>query len=161
MMKEKFHTWIPSIPIHTWMVSLMWLLQVWNVLAEHWALSMHTWAIFTWQFKIFINQISNVMKIINMEQVVANVPSFFRCPISGELMKSPVTLCTGFTWDLCSIPRWLDDTISTWPIGAVVTTGEDAAALVAEYPLQCSECGKDSVWKREEKQWPLDPRAVE
>ncbi|XP_068669596.1 E3 ubiquitin-protein ligase PUB23-like [Aristolochia californica] len=35
------------------------------------------------------------------------VPSFFICPISLEIMKDPVTLSTGMTFDRESIQRWL------------------------------------------------------
>ncbi|XP_073127400.1 U-box domain-containing protein 28-like [Henckelia pumila] len=35
------------------------------------------------------------------------VPSLFRCPISMDVMKSPVSLCTGVTYDRSSIETWL------------------------------------------------------
>ncbi|XP_073020438.1 U-box domain-containing protein 28-like [Primulina eburnea] len=35
------------------------------------------------------------------------VPSLFRCPISMDVMKSPVSLCTGVTYDRTSIETWL------------------------------------------------------
>lgn len=38
----------------------------------------------------------------------ATPPSFFQCPISLEVMRSPVSLCTGVTYDRSSIQRWLD-----------------------------------------------------
>ncbi|ESQ48028.1 hypothetical protein EUTSA_v10020785mg [Eutrema salsugineum] len=43
------------------------------------------------------------------------VPSFFRCPISLDVMKSPVSLCTGVTYDRASIQRWLDGGNNTCP----------------------------------------------
>lgn len=43
------------------------------------------------------------------------VPSFFRCPISLDVMKSPVSLCTGVTYDRSSIQRWLDNGNNTCP----------------------------------------------
>ncbi|KAI4345118.1 hypothetical protein L6164_012275 [Bauhinia variegata] len=43
------------------------------------------------------------------------VPSFFRCPISLDVMKSPVSLCTGVTYDRSSIQRWLDNGHNTCP----------------------------------------------
>ncbi|KAJ6377953.1 hypothetical protein OIU78_028228 [Salix suchowensis] len=43
------------------------------------------------------------------------VPSFFRCPISLDVMKSPVSLCTGVTYDRTSIQRWLDSGNNTCP----------------------------------------------
>lgn len=35
------------------------------------------------------------------------VPALFKCPISLEPMQDPVTLCTGQTYDRCSIEPWL------------------------------------------------------
>lgn len=43
------------------------------------------------------------------------VPSFFRCPISLDVMTSPVSLCTGVTYDRASIQRWLDGGNNTCP----------------------------------------------
>ncbi|KAJ1270951.1 hypothetical protein BS78_06G090600 [Paspalum vaginatum] len=43
------------------------------------------------------------------------VPSFFRCPISLDVMRSPVSLCTGVTYDRASIQRWLDSGNTTCP----------------------------------------------
>ncbi|XP_077234424.1 E3 ubiquitin-protein ligase PUB23-like [Tasmannia lanceolata] len=36
-----------------------------------------------------------------------DVPHYFLCPISLEIMKDPVTLCTGITYDRSSIERWI------------------------------------------------------
>ncbi|KAH7512255.1 hypothetical protein FEM48_Zijuj12G0071000 [Ziziphus jujuba var. spinosa] len=36
-----------------------------------------------------------------------DVPSFFLCPISLQMMKDPVTVCTGITYDRESIEKWL------------------------------------------------------
>ncbi|EOA32712.1 hypothetical protein CARUB_v10016015mg [Capsella rubella] len=43
------------------------------------------------------------------------VPSFFKCPISLDVMTSPVSLCTGVTYDRASIQRWLDGGNNTCP----------------------------------------------
>lgn len=43
------------------------------------------------------------------------VPALFKCPISLELMKDPVTLCTGQTYDRCSIAPWLAKGHTTCP----------------------------------------------
>jgi hypothetical protein len=37
------------------------------------------------------------------------VPPYFLCPISLEIMRDPVTLATGITYDRSSIERWLFD----------------------------------------------------
>ncbi|KAG8378106.1 hypothetical protein BUALT_Bualt08G0103700 [Buddleja alternifolia] len=40
-------------------------------------------------------------------QLYVTVPSLFRCPISMDVMKSPVSLSTGVTYDRSSIEKWL------------------------------------------------------
>ncbi|KAL3735515.1 hypothetical protein ACJRO7_024612 [Eucalyptus globulus] len=49
------------------------------------------------------------------EQLHINVPSLFRCPISLDVMRSPVSLCTGVTYDRSSIQRWLESGHQTCP----------------------------------------------
>ncbi|KAI4365519.1 hypothetical protein MLD38_021498 [Melastoma candidum] len=49
------------------------------------------------------------------EDLHVNVPTHFRCPISLDIMKSPVSLCTGITYDRSSIQRWLDSGHDTCP----------------------------------------------
>ncbi|KAE8665991.1 U-box domain-containing protein 27 [Hibiscus syriacus] len=49
------------------------------------------------------------------DDLYITVPSLFRCPISLDVMKSPVSLCTGVTYDRASIQRWLDSGNNTCP----------------------------------------------
>lgn len=49
----------------------------------------------------------------NME---LTIPSHFRCPISLDLMKDPVTLSTGITYDRESIEKWIDGGNHTCPM---------------------------------------------
>jgi hypothetical protein len=44
------------------------------------------------------------------------IPTHFRCPISLDLMKDPVTLCTGITYDRESIEKWIDSGNQTCPV---------------------------------------------
>ncbi|KAI4320269.1 hypothetical protein MLD38_033767 [Melastoma candidum] len=44
------------------------------------------------------------------------VPAHFRCPISLDLMKDPVTLCTGITYDRESIEQWIESGNGTCPV---------------------------------------------
>ncbi|XWS75352.1 hypothetical protein CRYUN_Cryun01aG0079400 [Craigia yunnanensis] len=44
------------------------------------------------------------------------IPTHFRCPISLDLMKDPVTLCTGITYDRDSIERWIEAGNETCPV---------------------------------------------
>ncbi|GFY91253.1 CYS, MET, PRO, and GLY protein 2 [Actinidia rufa] len=49
------------------------------------------------------------------DDLYISVPTFFKCPISLDVMKSPVSLCTGVTYDRSSIQRWLDSGHNTCP----------------------------------------------
>eukprot|EP01018_Ginkgo_biloba_P004766 Gb_08792 [translate_table: standard] len=44
-----------------------------------------------------------------------SVPDEFKCPISLDLMKDPVIVATGHTYDRASISQWLDSGHSTCP----------------------------------------------
>ncbi|CAA3026694.1 U-box domain-containing 21-like [Olea europaea subsp. europaea] len=45
-----------------------------------------------------------------------SIPTHFRCPISLDLMKDPVTLSTGITYDRESIEKWIDAGNITCPV---------------------------------------------
>ncbi|KAK7271179.1 hypothetical protein RJT34_26858 [Clitoria ternatea] len=49
----------------------------------------------------------------NIELVI---PNHFRCPISLDMMKDPVTLSTGITYDRESVERWFDEGNITCPV---------------------------------------------
>ncbi|XP_016463515.1 U-box domain-containing protein 21-like [Nicotiana tabacum] len=44
------------------------------------------------------------------------IPSHFLCPISLDLMKDPVTLCTGISYDRENIEKWIEAKNSTCPV---------------------------------------------
>ncbi|KAJ4827729.1 hypothetical protein Tsubulata_039368 [Turnera subulata] len=44
------------------------------------------------------------------------IPNNFRCPISLDLMKDPVTMSSGITYDRQSIERWIEDGNVTCPL---------------------------------------------
>ncbi|KAJ0764749.1 putative U box domain, armadillo-like helical, Zinc finger, RING/FYVE/PHD-type [Helianthus annuus] len=67
------------------------------------------------------NKIKN-KKLPDVE-VEVTVPELFRCPISLELMKDPVTLSTGITYDRENVERWIyEDGKNTCPVTGVVLT---------------------------------------
>ncbi|KAL8477293.1 hypothetical protein ACS0TY_029545 [Phlomoides rotata] len=68
-----------------------------------------------------------------MDDLYVTVPSYFRCPISLDVMKSPVSLCTGVTYDRSSIQRWLDGGNNTCPATMQVLHNKD---LIPNYTLQ-------------------------
>lgn len=53
------------------------------------------------------------------------IPTHFRCPISLDLMKDPVTLSTGITYDRESIEKWIRDGNQTCPVTNQVLTNFD------------------------------------
>ncbi|CAN6997177.1 unnamed protein product [Brassica oleracea var. botrytis] len=74
------------------------------------------------------------------------VPSLFRCPISLDVMRSPVSLCTGVTYDRASIQRWLDGGNNTCPATMQILRTKD---FVPNLTLQrLIKAWSDSVGRR-------------
>ncbi|KAF2284975.1 hypothetical protein GH714_033954 [Hevea brasiliensis] len=69
------------------------------------------------------------------DDLCIKVPSFFRCQISLDVMKSPVSLCTGVTYDRTSIQRWLDSGNNTCPATMQVLKSKE---LVPTAPYNAS-----------------------
>ncbi|CAK7346808.1 unnamed protein product [Dovyalis caffra] len=59
------------------------------------------------------------------DELCITVPSLFRCPISLDVMNSPVSLCTGVTYDRSSIQHWLDSGHDTCPATMQVLSSKD------------------------------------
>ena len=53
------------------------------------------------------------------------IPIHFRCPVSLDLMKDPVTLPTGITYDRDSIEKWVEAGSKTCPVTKQVLTNFD------------------------------------
>lgn len=53
------------------------------------------------------------------------IPNHFRCPVSLDLMKDPVTLPTGITYDRGSIEKWVEAGNKTCPVTNQVLTTFD------------------------------------
>ncbi|CAI9110280.1 OLC1v1010274C1 [Oldenlandia corymbosa var. corymbosa] len=45
-----------------------------------------------------------------------SIPTHFRCPVSLDIMKDPVTLSTGITYDRDSIEKWIEAGNQTCPV---------------------------------------------
>ncbi|KAI3507262.1 hypothetical protein L1887_22168 [Cichorium endivia] len=60
-----------------------------------------------------------------INELYLSVPSFFKCPISMDVMRSPVSLCTGVTYDRSSIQQWLDSGHNTCPATMQVLNSTD------------------------------------
>ncbi|KAK9096968.1 hypothetical protein Sjap_022465 [Stephania japonica] len=57
-----------------------------------------------------------VVVVDALDVVGVQVPWHFRCPISLELMRDPVTVCTGQTYDRSSIESWVATGNTTCPV---------------------------------------------
>ncbi|XAR73575.1 Ubiquitin--protein ligase [Bertholletia excelsa] len=57
----------------------------------------------------------NGLADVNLETELT-IPTHFRCPITLDLMKDPVTLPTGITYDRESIERWIEAGNQTCPV---------------------------------------------
>lgn len=67
-----------------------------------------------------------VRALVGLQRGELTVPAHFRCPISLELMKDPVTLPTGITYDRHSIETWLEAGHETCPVtNRPVAGGQD------------------------------------
>ncbi|WJX43382.1 hypothetical protein P8452_30494 [Trifolium repens] len=65
------------------------------------------------------------------------VPSDYRCPISLELMRDPVVVATGQTYDRGSIKLWMDSGHNTCPKTALEATRMTATFLVNKLTNGC------------------------
>lgn len=54
--------------------------------------------------------------LLNLKMDQLNIPTHFLCPISLDLMKDPVTLSSGITYDRKSIEKWLEEGNFTCPV---------------------------------------------
>ncbi|KAL4575635.1 hypothetical protein LXL04_022486 [Taraxacum kok-saghyz] len=71
------------------------------------------------------NKIKKGSKLVDVD-VEVTIPDNFRCPISLELMKDPVTLSTGITYDRESVEKWIyEDGKHICPVTGVSLTSLD------------------------------------
>ncbi|KAG0447115.1 hypothetical protein HPP92_028487 [Vanilla planifolia] len=89
------------------------------------------------------------------------IPEHFRCPISLDLMKDPVTAPTGITYDRQSIERWLDMGNATCP---VTNTTLHAENLIPNHTIRrmiqnwCVENSSHGIERVPTPRIPLTPR---
>eukprot|EP00250_Pteridium_aquilinum_P001727 c11933_g1_i1 orf=280-1461(-) len=75
------------------------------------------------------------------------VPPSFRCPISLEVMKDPVTLSTGHTYDRANIEKWLRAGHKTCPVTMIPLQDASLIPNVIVRRLIQAWCA-DNGWKR-------------
>lgn len=95
---------------------------------------------------------------------VPNIPPYFRCPITFNLMGDPVSLCTGVSYDRESIERWLDEGHNTCPVTMQVLQDQ---ALIPNHTLRrliqdwCVVNGARGVDRIPTPKIPAEPRQVQ
>ncbi|KAK7370132.1 hypothetical protein VNO80_12189 [Phaseolus coccineus] len=83
------------------------------------------------------------------EEVVT--PNHFRCPVSLELMKDPVTLCTGITYDRQSIETWFDQGGFTCPLTNHLVSNFDLIPnhtlriIIQDWCVENQRCGVQRI----------------
>ncbi|KAI9080049.1 hypothetical protein K1719_030279 [Acacia pycnantha] len=103
----------------------------------------------------------NKNRNLNLELVT---PNQFICPVSLDLMKDPVTLSTGITYDRASIERWLEDGNFTCPVTNQILTSFD---LVPNQSLRvliqdwCVENRRFGIERIPTPRIPVSPSQVE
>ncbi|KAC9903986.1 hypothetical protein E3N88_45102 [Mikania micrantha] len=66
---------------------------------------------------------NKIKKPVSVELDPVTIPELFRCPISHELMKDPVILSTGISYDRNNIEKWIyEDGNHTCPVTGVALT---------------------------------------
>ncbi|KAL0911999.1 hypothetical protein M5K25_017940 [Dendrobium thyrsiflorum] len=58
---------------------------------------------------------SSSWSVATSPAIASNIPDEFRCPITLDLMKDPVVLASGHTYDRCSISQWINSGHQTCP----------------------------------------------
>lgn len=63
--------------------------------------------------------------MVRRDELYITVPNLFRCPISMDVMRSPVSLSTGVTYERSSIQHWLDAGHDTCPATMQILQSKD------------------------------------
>ncbi|GMI66116.1 hypothetical protein like AT5G37490 [Hibiscus trionum] len=71
--------------------------------------------ILSWKNRRALNKKNNNHRLCEDLDAEINIPTHFRCPSSLDLMKDPVTICTGITYDRENIERWIEAGNETCP----------------------------------------------
>lgn len=90
---------------------------------------------------------SNGQAYSNLNPLSPAAPNDFRCPISLELMKDPVIICTGQTYERACIRKWLEAGHGTCPktqqslFSSTLTPNYALSSLISHW---CEENGVES-----------------
>lgn len=85
------------------------------------------------------------------QDIELTIPIHFKCPISLDLMKDPVTLSTGITYDRESIERWIEAGNFTCPVTNQVLRTTDQIPnhsirkMIQDWCVQNKSCGVERI----------------
>ncbi|KNA10445.1 hypothetical protein SOVF_144230 [Spinacia oleracea] len=71
---------------------------------------------------------------LTREKMATELPEYFKCPISLDIMSDPVILSSGHTFDRSSIQRWIDSGHRTCPITKLPLP--DTPSLIPNHALR-------------------------
>ncbi|KAH7533985.1 U-box domain-containing protein 21 [Ziziphus jujuba] len=100
---------------------------------------------------------------IDGTEMEITIPTHFRCPISLDLMKDPVTLSTGITYDRDSIEKWIESGNQTCPVtNQVLSSFDEIPNHTIRRMIQdwCVENGSRGVERIPTPRIPVAPRQV-
>uniref|UniRef100_A0A0C9S5V7 RING-type E3 ubiquitin transferase n=1 Tax=Wollemia nobilis TaxID=56998 RepID=A0A0C9S5V7_9CONI len=101
--------------------------------------------------------------LVSPLDLTVQIPYHFRCPISLDLMRDPVILCTGQTYDRSSIEKWVASGNNTCPVTMqsledfTLIPNHTLRRLIQEWCVANSSKGIERIPTPKQ---PADPRMV-
>lgn len=117
-----------------------------------------------WRRPKACHHVSNVTLLENSNsEMDLNVPNHFRCPISLDLMKDPVILSSGITYDRENIEKWIESGNQTCPVtNQVLGSFEQIPNHAIRRMIQdwCVQHGSPGIERIPTPRIPVAPRDV-
>ncbi|KAF8050476.1 hypothetical protein N665_1961s0008 [Sinapis alba] len=122
---------------------------------------------FTWGMRLRGSSKKKIAPVMSWPESTSEpeitIPPEFQCPISIDLMKDPVIISTGITYDRTSIEKWIDSGNNTCPVtNTVLTTFDQIPNHTIRKMIQgwCVEIGSSLIDRIPTPRVPLMPCEV-
>lgn len=120
---------------------------------------------FTWAMRIRGASKKEVTPVTSWSESEPEItiPPEFQCPISIDLMKDPVIISTGITYDRTSIEKWIESGNNTCPVtNTILTTHDQIPNHTIRKMIQgwCVEIGSSLIERIPTPRVPLMPHEV-
>ncbi|XP_010450507.1 PREDICTED: U-box domain-containing protein 21-like [Camelina sativa] len=120
---------------------------------------------FSWRKRLRVANEKKITPVMSWSESETDItiPPEFQCPISIDLMKDPVIISTGITYDRESIETWIGSGNKTCPVtNTVLTTFDQTPNHTIRKMIQswCVEAGSSSIQRIPTPRVPLMPRDV-